>query len=276
MLVDFCTYNIWGLNNKQAYLKDFIRNNKISLVAVLETHVQHEQSAVISNNVALNFSWIFNYSYHVNGRIWVGYDSTIWKLSVLTLSAQHITCTVQKLATNDSFVVSFVYGYNTNQERGLLWRELSGVANLIPAGTAWALIGDFNVCLGPEETNKGLVWTRGMLDFRDFVTSEGLVDLSCSGPKFTWWDSCKSDPCFRKLDRCIVNSNWISQFSLSKALILPRGLSDHSPILVSLGVEMKRVRKPFQFFVHLIEAPGFWKQLRRLGSWSVLGTPGSF
>lgn len=273
MLADLCTYNIRGLNNKQEYMKDFIANNKLSLVAVMETHVQQDHSAVISRKLARNFSWVFNYNHHVNGRIWVGFDCLVWSFTVVTMSAQHITGLVKKIGSGESFVVSFVYGLNTMQERRLLWGELAAVRSTIPVGTAWVILGDFNVCLGPDETNKGSVWTSSMLEFKDFLTCEGLVDLNCSGPEFTWWDSNKRDPCFRKLDRCVVNGDWMNKFSVSKALFLPRGLSDHSPILVSLGIEHKRVSKPIQFFVHLIHAPGFLEAVADAWNVDVAGDP---
>lgn len=273
MSIDLCTYNIRGLNNKQEFLKKFIGSNNISFVAVLETHVHKDQSLAISHNISPGYSWVFNYDQHDNGRIWVGFDSSIWKFDTLSVSAQHITGMVHKLASGEQFVVSFVYGFNTGQERRTLWRDLGTVNSTLVRSNAWSIMGDFNVCLGPGETNKGSMWTRNMLDFREFLTREGLVDLNSSGPEFTWWDSCKSDPCFKKLDRCIVNGQWISNFALSFARILPRGLSDHSPIVVSLGKVQDRLKKPFQFFVHLIAAPGFMEAVSEAWEKEVRGDP---
>lgn len=272
-MIDFCTYNIRGLNNKQAFAKDFISHNKISMIALLETRVQQDHAEVISRRIALNFNWVFNYNHHSNGRIWLGWNNSIWKVLVISTSMQQISCSIKKLSTGECFIVSFVYGLNTPQERRLLWSELSSLRNSIGDDVPWSLMGDFNVCLGPDETNKCLVWTRSMLDFRDFILSQGLADLNCSGPRLTWWDSCIADPCFKKLDRCLVNGAWMVNFNMSKALILPRGISDHCPVAVSISHEYSGGRKPFQFFLHLLSSPDFLKVVSEAWQEEIVGDP---
>ncbi|XP_074327763.1 uncharacterized protein LOC141665679 [Apium graveolens] len=239
----------------------------------LETHVKERDAEYISRNLADRFTWVFNYNYHSNGRIWLGWDSTIWKVMVHSVSVQQISCTVTKLNTGDSFAWSCIYGLNIYHERRELWAELLNFGNLMEKNTHWCLSGDFNVCLGPQETNKGTRWTRGMLDFRDFMVQMGLSDLSCSGPELTWWDSNKADPCFKKLDRCIVNGDWLVKYSMSKALVLPRGLSDHCPITVSIGLASTRLRKPFQFFLHLVDDPNFLQVVQEAWLEEVTGDP---
>lgn len=273
MLVDFCTYNIRGLNKKQAFVKDFISHNNITMLALLETHVQQDSAEVISRNISSQFTWVFNYNHHSNGRIWLGWDSTVWKVLILSSSMQQITCSVNKISTGENFVLSFVYGLNTSQERRLLWRELTNFCASLEDNIPWSLLGDFNVCLGPEETNKSLVWTRSMLEFRDFIVQLGLLDLSYSGPSLTWWDSSISDPCFKKLDRCLVNGAWLANFSMSKAVVLPRGLSDHCPISVSISQEYTRLRKPFQFFLHLLKSPEFLVVVKEAWREEIVGDP---
>lgn len=166
-----------------------------------------------------------------------------------------------------------MYAYNTYQERRVLWEELSVVSDLIGTKVPWSVLGDFNVCLGPGETNKGTSWTRSMLDFRDFILNLGLVDLRSTGKFFTWCDSCKEDPCLKKLDRCLVNGEWLVNFTMLKALVLERGLSDHCPVAVSLGLTNVRMRKPFQFFLHLKDTPEFIEVVKKAWSENLRGDP---
>lgn len=149
------------------------------------------------------------------------------------------------------FVISFVYGLNTAVERRELWNKLARVNHSVFRGTAWSILGDFNVCLGPSEPNKGLDWNRSMLDFRDFFITKGLVDLNISGRKFTWWGSNNVDPCYKRLDMCLVNGEWLINFALSKALVLVRGLSDHCPNAVSIGIAPEQKKKIFPIFYSL-------------------------
>ena len=84
MLIDFCSFNIRGLNNKKAFVKDFLSFNKISLFGLLETHVKKDSASAVSSTISPRFSWIFNYDDHHNGRIWVGWDPSLWNLSLLS------------------------------------------------------------------------------------------------------------------------------------------------------------------------------------------------
>lgn len=122
----------------------------------------------------------------------------------------------------------------------------------------WSLAGDFNICLGPNETNSdSSVWSTGMLEFRDFLNVSGLTDLRATGNTFTWWDSSCFSPVLRKLDRVLVNDSWLSRYPLSLAHFRPRGLSDHNPALVDMGMNYAKIKKPFQFFLHFLEHPRF-------------------
>lgn len=134
MMIDFCSLNIRGLNNKKAFVKDFLSLNKISFVAILETHVKRESSTFVSREVSSRLTWIYNYENHYNGRIWVGYDTLLWTCSVLNKSAQQITCSMQCLSTGNSFVVSFIYGLNTHMKHRALWSELLLIQNSIGTG----------------------------------------------------------------------------------------------------------------------------------------------
>lgn len=90
-----------------AYVKDFISLNKLSLFSVIETHVKISSADYVSSFINPRFSWIFNYDFHSNGRIWVGFDPSYWKVVVLAKSGQHVTCSVQCHSSGDSFFYLF-------------------------------------------------------------------------------------------------------------------------------------------------------------------------
>lgn len=85
------------VNKKQAYLKDFISHQKIILLAVLETHVSQDYALGISRGLASKFTWFFNYNHHPNGRILVGWDSSIWSVNILDSSTQQVTSLITRL-----------------------------------------------------------------------------------------------------------------------------------------------------------------------------------
>lgn len=253
MIADFCSFNIRGLHNKASFAKDFLGLHKFGIAALLETHVKKEDAGFFSTLVAPRFKWLFNYDFHNNGRIWLGWDDTLWKVNLLAVSAQHITCDFAHCDGSSSGVLSIIYAVNDGIQRRELWSELINLQQII-GNKAWCLMGDFNIFLNPHETN-GLMPRRTSYieDFRSFSNDLGLTDLRYQGSVFTWWDGNIINPVQRKLDRVLVNDVWLSTFDLSAAEFLPRGLSDHNPAAVHLGIARDRVHKPFRIFQHILE-----------------------
>lgn len=273
MQIDLCTYNIRGLNNKQSFVKDFLESQKLSFIVLLETHVQENRADAVAKFIGPKLKWIFNYDHHQNGRIWIGYNPSFWKVLPLSSSAQHISCNIFSFNSKCNFYASFVYACNSHMDRRDLWNCLLDFKNFIPADSSWCIVGDFNVCLGPNETSNGNTWTSSMLEFKDFLSSAGLSDLRTLGPLYTWWDCNITMPVFKRLDRCVVNGNWLCSFSNAQANILQRGLSDHSPIAIYLGCPVDRVPKPFQFFNHLIQHERFLETVKHAWSVHISGDP---
>lgn len=270
MIIDFCAFNVRGLNNKVSCIRDFVTYNKLSLIGLLETRVHTDVAKQISSEVAPNFQWCFNYEAHPGGRIWVGWNPLIWKVQIISISPQLINCSVEFLQSHKQFFVSFFYGFNTCQERRVLWNELKLVSNAL-SDSPWAITGDFNVVLKLEEFQGGNThWNRSISDFKDCTMDLGLTDLHSIGSFFTWWDSNTSSPKFRKLDRVLVNVGWHSVFPHSLANFLPRGVSDHCPAAICLGIDHVKLQKPFQFFNHLLAHPDFLLIVKN--AWSVTVT----
>ena len=124
-MIDFCSYNVRGLNNKRSFIKDFIASNKISLIGLLETRVNKDVAKIISTDISPRFNWVFNYEHHSGGRIWVGWNPTFWDVNVVSSSSQLVTCSVSSRNSPAIFFISFVYGLNTTVQRRDLWDELS-------------------------------------------------------------------------------------------------------------------------------------------------------
>lgn len=275
--MDFCAYNVRGLNKKTSFIKDFISNNYLSFCTLLETHVHKDSANSISQFLSPKFTWIFNYEHHANGRIWIGWDSSVWKVDKLASSAQHISCSITHISSQDHFFVSFIYALNTYMERKLLWSSLLSFRDSITISDdtgPWCLLGDFNVCLKLDEISGGsLDWNQGMTDFKNFIFDSRIVDLNFTGAYFSWWDSNITTPIQKKLDRVLVNDSWLHQFPFSSATFQPRGLSDHSPALVSMGRLMERLKKPFQIYQHIFAAPNFASTVEMAWNIVVQGDP---
>lgn len=117
-----------------------------------------------------------------------------------------------------------------------MWKEeLSGVTYYLFRGS-WYLLGDFNVIKNLCETNQDDLWDIGMEEFRDCILSIGVDNVRGIVPHYTWWNSQTARHMHKKLDKVLGNSDWLSKFFHSLVTYAPRGLSDHSLILLNIGV----------------------------------------
>ena len=272
-MIDFCSYNIRGLNNKVQCVSDFLSTNNISLVGLLETRVKKDVAKKISSEINSSFCWIDNYVNHPGGRIWVGWNHFVWDLKILSQSAQHITCFMTHKLLGTDFTISFVYGSNSAIERRDLWSDLLSISARVK-NSAWILSGDFNICKDVSEKHGGNVcWTSEMGEFKDAVIRLGITDLRFGGNLFTWCDGNPSAPIFRKLDRTMVNADWLTKFGLSSSFFPNRGFSDHSPATTDLGLSRNCPPKPFKCFDFLCEHPDFLTVVAQCWETSIVGDP---
>lgn len=65
------TWNVRGLNKayKQKKMQKFIRENRISIIAIVEYRVQEKYSSKIINKIAPKWKWCTNYESGGKGRI---------------------------------------------------------------------------------------------------------------------------------------------------------------------------------------------------------------
>ena len=65
-----------------------------------------------------------------------------------------------------------------------------------------------------------------------------------------------------------MNDSWLSRFPNSKAIFIQAGVSDHSPVVVSLFEPVQPRGGPFRFLNHLTDHPLFLDKVR--SSWGVV------
>lgn len=115
-------------------------------------------------------------------------------------------------------------------------------------GRPWAIMGDFNVALNIEDTSTGMSsLPRCMLDFKDCVKEIEVVDLNKSGLHYTWNQKpLEGGGILKKLDRVMVNENFLQDFPSAHATFQPYRISYHSPAILRMMEDTKKSR-PFKF-----------------------------
>ncbi|KAL4362548.1 hypothetical protein GQ457_04G039580 [Hibiscus cannabinus] len=183
----------------------------------------------------------------------------------------------------DSFIrkSGFDFSYRieaTGFSRGIwiLWRESISVDVLVVtkqfiharctmAGNAganipWILGGDFNAISSSSERQGGSQHGSGVnLKFCEFIADAGLIDMGFSGPQFTW----KRGDLSQRLDQCLCNSKWYSEFAQSEVIHLQRLGSDHRPILIDTGMDSNQHKSSlFHYISAWNDHPDFINMLK--------------
>ncbi|XP_076947481.1 uncharacterized protein LOC143619430 [Bidens hawaiensis] len=91
-------------------------------------------------------------------------------------------------------------------------------------------MGDFNAVRFPEERRNSVFDPTCARDLNEFIAEADLFEFPMKGQQFTF---CKSrGRKFSKIDRILVNQDFVDNWSDSSFSALPRYLSDHSPIIL--------------------------------------------
>ena len=271
--LQFGFWNMRGLNDplKQREVRSFVNKNNLSIIGLVEHKIKEINFCRITCSMFPFWSFVHNYSHSASGRICVGWDSSIVSVDVLGQSSQAIHCLVKSVAGNLQFVATFVYGSNLYNERIDLWRDLNSWNNPGP----WVILGDFNALRFPSDKVGGdNHWPPHMDNFGQCINANELDDLKYTGCHFTW--SNKQDPSHvvtTKIDRVLVNEQWIKSFVHSNAHFHPPGISDHSPAVVFLHPSIGKFNKPFKFFNFLADHPKFLDVVQQVWRVIVIGNP---
>ncbi|XP_048493141.1 uncharacterized protein LOC104908756 [Beta vulgaris subsp. vulgaris] len=180
---------------------------------------------------------------------------SLWKKSGFQIESSTIQrnwIAIQGLLPSSSFKCLLINIYNpcSIEGRAVVWNDIVDFCrnNSFPT----LIMGDFNEVLSSSERGSGLLTQEGVDDFRNFIQTMSLIDISCSNGIFTWFHGNRKS----KLDRCLVTSDWILQYPNLSIQILNRTISDHCPIFAH-SPNSNWGPKPFRFLNCWVSHPNF-------------------
>jgi exonuclease III len=97
--------------------------------------------------------------------------------------------------------------------------------------------GDFNIIINSSEKNKGGVHRHTNL-FNSIINTFDLIDISITGGRYTWSNN-QENPTLERLDRYLASKSWEDLFPLCLVYKLPRELSDHNPVIITINSQQK-------------------------------------
>lgn len=218
------SWNIRGLNEnlKQNEVKDFLFANKIDVMGLLETKIKHHKYNKVAKRFNSPYSIINNNDCHFNGRVWFIWNTRTVRVKMINKTEQYIHCEVIHNATNKMFYVTMVYASNDAGIRTMLWKALMHLATNT---TPWIVMGDFNIVrTSDERMGPNPPKLTDMLEFNNCILGCQLEDLKGIGCEYTWTNKQEANHrVWSKLDRALVNMNWIQNYTNSVVQFLPAG-----------------------------------------------------
>lgn len=92
------------------------------------------------------------------------------------------------------------------------------------------VLGDFNEVRNKSERKGTIFYPRSAFSFNNFIASLGLCDLPMGAKRFTRMNTPGKK--LSKTNRILVSHHVMDKWPDSHTIALPRGFSDHTPLLL--------------------------------------------
>ena len=125
------------------------------------------------------WSYAHNCDCTTNGRIGIGWDTSIWNYRVLSSTTLQITFQAVNKGDWTSYL-SFVYGAYSTTQRDLLWQDLR-LINIAHGLKPWALLGDFNPIRYMDEKLGGANSHSNNWNFNKLIDDLSMSDIRSTG-----------------------------------------------------------------------------------------------
>ncbi|XP_019226036.1 PREDICTED: uncharacterized protein LOC109207552 [Nicotiana attenuata] len=251
--MDALIWNIRSVNTQQAFerLIKMHRKNNYEFIGLMEP--MQPARTLERYRSRIGFAQAIA---NVSNKIWAFIDE-VYEVTVVYNLVQQLTLRLLHTESHFEFVLTLVYAKCDVIERIELWDSLYYLAQNMTV--PWLVGGDFNVIWDEEEKFGGLpVSLNEIDDFRHWINTCNLIDLGFKGSIFTWWNGRAEEDCiFKRLDRCVANTEFQQAFPGIEVQHLPKIGSDHSPLQIKCDIETPLVKKPFRFLNFWVDHASF-------------------
>ncbi|GJR69255.1 hypothetical protein Tco_0015320 [Tanacetum coccineum] len=182
-------------------------------------------------------------------RIIVGWNRNDVDIKVIHQESQAVHTRIWLKVERKELFFSFIYAHNRYIHRRSLWNGLCLHYNYI-RNRPWCLLGDFNASLFIGDTSTGSsALDIAMREFKECVDHIEVVDVQSTGLQYTWNQKPKgTDGILKKLDCVMANIEFLDSFVGAHAVFKPYRISDHSPSVLSIPMQVKVRPRHFKFF----------------------------
>ncbi|KAJ0575090.1 putative RNA-directed DNA polymerase [Helianthus annuus] len=199
------------------------------------------------------------------------WDSKVFRKNTVVQDPNFLLTSGYLVEGGESINVLNVYAPQSVVDKRSLWDKLKSLIGSYQG--LWVVLGDFNVVRRAEERKNSYFNHTSASDFKDFIDETELQEYCMRGSKFTFLAARDGKFKLSKIDRVLVCHNFFNKWPRASLRALPRELSDHNPLLLTL-VEVNFGYKPFRWFNSWLEREGCREVvLKALNACKVKGRP---
>ncbi|XP_026428297.1 uncharacterized protein LOC113324188 [Papaver somniferum] len=180
---------------------------------------------------------------------------------------------IHALVNNDpvlgDWFLSCVYGSPYIDEQPEKWKYIKNLSSsvFIP----WVLIGDLNITMNSSDRNTNVNSTPS--EVLDYIRQSDLQDMGFIGNQFTRTrNSHGTGKIKSRLDKALVNSDWLINYPDSTLKHLTRLGPDHVLIMLSLYSTVGRTSRSWKFFEHWLSNDSCENEIKNAWSSNISGS----
>lgn len=237
-------WNVRGMyaSTKQRDVVNFVHSNKVILMGFVETKLSTNSLHTCYRKFFSSWKIIDNSDLHPRGCIWIIWREAEFDILQIRRDSCYIHLGVMCKKLHQRFDLTVVYVPNDLHARLELCEKLVQLMQIISG--PWLLLGDFNNELEVSERIGGLApGTSESWPFQQCLADCVVEDMRSNGRVFTWTNGT----IWSKIDHGLINSEWMHEFPAVEAFFGAPRLSDHTPNLVNLDVQVRRPCTQFKF-----------------------------
>ncbi|CAL1370764.1 unnamed protein product [Linum trigynum] len=253
-------WNMRGLcdANKRGRIKRIIGRRKPLIVGLVETKWDHcNVTSISSISGSRNYGWAAKNAVNSCGGIAAYWDQSRFRELNIKESNYFLAIELFDTMVSKYWNLVIVYGPQSRDDKIAFLLELNRLCQQL--NEPICIMGDFNLVRSHDDYRGARRDWNLMMEFNEFVDNNTLMELPLGGSRFTW-SRGGSNECFSRIDRAFISADFDSIYHDCTLIALERIESDHNPLLLKWGGDL-RIKRPWKFENMWLEDPRFYDGL---------------
>lgn len=226
-------WNVRGLNSaaRREAVKLMVQKARPFIIFLQETKLDAIDGTLAMEFMGQNFCSCYDYlpADETRGGVLIAWHQDYALGGTVSKGKFCLSMQITMKFTNDSFMITTVYGPTNNAEKQEFLAEL--ISSQPRGCTPWLCLGDFNLIYEAQMKNNNNINRAQMRKFRQALDASELIEIKLQNRRYTWSNG-RRNPTLVKLDRVFCNCEWDDILPLLGLVALSSSLSDHCPLFL--------------------------------------------